>query len=90
MTNAELRIIRQRLGWSTAEMARRLGENSARVAAFEAGDQAPAPEVLNQYYFLRNGVEEDAAWVAETPRAEAHLEAAGLAQVTNREILNDL
>ena len=89
MTKAELRIIRQRLGWSTAEMARRLGEDSAHVAAIEAGERPPGPSVLNQYHFLLHGLDVDAESIRQTPHAERHLESEGLAQVTHRELLNE-
>ncbi len=45
MTGQELREITARLGWTAAELARRMGCSRQRVAALEQGD-APIPADL--------------------------------------------
>ena len=89
MTNDDLKIIRQRLGWSRAEMARRHGADLSIIESWESGDAQPDAAALNHYHFLRNGVDEAADQIARTPAAESRLESDGLAQVAQRELLNE-
>ena len=89
MKNTDLKIIRQRLGWSMAEMARQHGEDLGSIDAWESGERQPGPSALNHYHFLLNGVEETADQIALAPRAEAKLESDGLSQVTQRALINE-
>jgi DNA-binding transcriptional regulator YiaG len=89
MTNDDFKNIRQRLGWSRAEMARRHGADLDVIDAWETGRVSPDSGALNQYRFLLSGVEEASDHVAQAPLAEAKIDAENLAQVTRREILNE-
>lgn len=90
LTATDLRTIRQRLGWSMAEMARRMGGDVALINAWETGEQTPAADVLNQFHFLLNHLDWTSTQVAQAPVAETRMESDGLAQLTHRDLLKDL
>ena len=46
---SELKIIRLQLGWTTSQMASRLGCKTQQVFAFEAGSEQPSPEFYDRY-----------------------------------------
>ncbi|MGE4131092.1 MAG: multiprotein-bridging factor 1 family protein [Bdellovibrionales bacterium] len=89
MKPQEIRTLRRRLGWSLAEMARRMGCGTDLITSWESGDQNPDAESLNQLHFLHFHVESSSAITAQTPMAERELEIRGIAQVTHRDLLKD-
>lgn len=80
---SEIRELRLRLGWSAAEMARRLGCSVHLVLTWEAGQNRPDVEVHRQFAFLQSWVEENSARITQSPLAEVVLSREHLAQVTN-------
>lgn len=89
LSGSDIRQLRQRLGWSLAEMARQMGCTTAIVQSWENSEQQPDHETLNQLRHLRNHVEAHAEHIAQTPRVETELEMRRLAQITHRDLLKD-
>lgn len=85
----EIRNLRQRLGWSQAELARRMGCNSQLVQSWESESATPDTEAMNQLCFLRNHVESSSDRVAQMPLAEKEMQSRGVGQLTGRDLLKD-
>lgn len=90
ITNTDIRTLRQRLGWSLAEMARQMGCTTALILAWEAGETVPDPEALNQLRYLRDHVENKSHLIQQVPLAEKEMETRGVAQLTHRDLLDDI
>ncbi len=86
----EIRTLRQRLGWSQAELARRMGADSELIKNWELDIIIPDTEAVNQLCFLRNHLETTSDQVAQTPLAEKELQERGVGQLTRRDLLNDI
>jgi transcriptional regulator with XRE-family HTH domain len=80
---SDIRCLRLRLGWSAAELGRRLGCSAQQVMNWECGDHHPDAEVFNQLSFLGTYVEQNAARTAQIPMAEDVMTREHLAQITN-------
>lgn len=87
--NQDIRNLRQRLGWSVAEMARQMGCNSALIQKWEEGSAAPDSEALNQLRSLRNHVENYNERIAEKPILDTEVKSRRVAQLTHRDLLKD-
>ena len=86
----DIRSLRQRLGWSMAEMARRMGCNSTLIRQWESETQLPDHDAVNQLCFLQNHLETASDHVAQCPLAEKELQLRGVAQLTSRDLLKDI
>ncbi len=86
----EIRNLRQRLGWSLAEMARRMGCGTETIAKWETEALVPDADALNQLSYLRNYVEVSSDQTAQRPIVEKEMEARALAQLTHRDLLKDI
>ena len=86
----EIRKLRQRLGWSLAEMARRMGCDTTLIGAWETDAQRPDSEALNQMIYLQNHVESISDEVAQEPVLEKEIESRRVAQLTHRDLLKDI
>lgn len=84
----DIRKLRQRLGWSVAEMARRMGCSVEIVTSWEAGHQSPEPEVLNQMEYLESFSASYAERISNTPVAEKVMHDDRLSQLTHRDLLD--
>jgi DNA-binding transcriptional regulator YiaG len=89
LNNLEIRNLRQRLGWSLAEMARQMGCTTALIQAWEGGSSHPDHEAMNQLHFLMDRVEKKNNHLAETPVLEREIESRGVLQLTHRDLLKD-
>lgn len=85
----EIRTLRQRLGWSLAEMARQMGCTTDLIQAWEKGDCRPDPDGLNQLRYLRDHVESKSHTLSQVPLAEREMESRNVAQLTHRDLLDD-
>jgi ribosome-binding protein aMBF1 (putative translation factor) len=81
----DFKKLRQRLGWSVAEMARQMGCSVDIVVSWEAGTQAPDNEVINQMRYLQTYVESYNDKIAQLPMAEREMEAKALSQLTHQD-----
>ena len=87
--NQEIRNLRQRLGWSQAEMARQMGCSADLIQKWESGVSIPDSDALNQLRYLRNHVEANSEQMAQRPQLEKELESRRVAQLTHRDLLKD-
>lgn len=85
----DIRSLRQRLGWSLAEMARQMGCTAALIGKWEAGASEPDSESLNQLRYLRNHVETYSEQIQQLPQLEKEMESRRVAQLTGRDLLKD-
>jgi len=85
----EIRTLRQRLGWSLAEMGRRMGCNSELIQKWETDSLRPDGDAVNQLCFLRNHVESSSDQVAQRPLVEKEMQSRGVGQLTHRDLLKD-
>lgn len=90
LNHTEIRTLRQRLGWSVAEMARQMGCAVAKIQSWEDGSERPGPDCLNQLRYLRDHVESKSHLVSQAPVAEREMETRKVAQLTHRDLLKDL
>jgi transcriptional regulator with XRE-family HTH domain len=90
LSNQDIRVLRQRLGWSLAEMARRMGCNTELVQNWEAGALTPDADALNQLRYLQNYAESYSEKIAQKPQVEKEMEERRMAQLTHRDLLKDV
>jgi transcriptional regulator with XRE-family HTH domain len=86
-TGSEIKKLRQRLGWSVAEMARRLGCDSELIHAWECGSSRPDNDALNQMHSLQQYADANSHQTAQKPQLEKETETRQLSQM-NRHDLN--
>ena len=77
----QIRQLRQRCGWSVAEMARHLGCRTDTVQNFEGGRELPDPEVCHQFENIRSCCESNAATTMQLALADQQIEGRGLDQI---------
>jgi transcriptional regulator with XRE-family HTH domain len=82
----DIKLLRQRLGWSVAEMARRMGCAAELVFQWERGKQSPDSEILNQMQYLENYLTSYSERIAQTPLAEKVMSESSLSQLTHRDL----
>lgn len=85
----QIRSLRQRLGWSLAEMARQMGCSTDLVSAWETGSSQPDSDALNQLRFLKGHVESNSEQTLQKPLAELEMESKRISQLTHRDLLKD-
>jgi ribosome-binding protein aMBF1 (putative translation factor) len=80
-TSKEIKELRQRCGWSVAEMARQLGCRAETVKDLEGGSQAPDSEICHVMEHIRNCAEANAETTRRQARADIRMQGAGLDQI---------
>ena len=88
-SHSDIRSLRQRLGWSLAEMARQMGCGVELIVRWEDGTDLPDSEALNQMRYLRNYIEAASQHILEEPMVEKEIESRRVAQLTHRDLLKD-
>lgn len=83
----ELRQLRCRLGWSRAELARRIGANVSEVTEWEAGRRQPQADQANNLVHFLNQAESIAASVQRRPVAEFLMTDRGLEQIHESQVI---
>jgi transcriptional regulator with XRE-family HTH domain len=86
----EIRTIRQRLGWSQAEMARQMGCTADLIQKWEAGTMSPDFDAVNQLRYLENHIEQNSERTAQKPLVEVEMESRRVEQLTHRDLLKDI
>lgn len=89
-SGSDIRTLRQRLGWSLAEMARRMGCKSDLIQKWEANSVRPDSEALNQLRYLRGYAETNSELISQKPQCEKEIEERRMAQLTHRDLLKDI
>jgi transcriptional regulator with XRE-family HTH domain len=84
----DIKQLRQRLGWSVAEMARRMGCGTDVVTAWELGRQSPDQDVLNQMQYLDSYLHSYSERISQTPMAEKVMHDDRLSQLTHRDLVD--
>jgi transcriptional regulator with XRE-family HTH domain len=89
LSATSIRTLRQRLGWSMAEMARQMGCTTELIGKWESGSSCPEADAMNQLHYLQNRVEKNSDTIQQKPQVEIHMESRRLSQVTHRDLLKD-
>jgi transcriptional regulator with XRE-family HTH domain len=84
----DIRKLRQRLGWSLAEMARQMGCSTELIGKWELNVALPDADSLNQLRYLNVYIETYAEQISQQPFAEREMEDRRVGQLTYRELLN--
>lgn len=85
-TSTEIKKLRQRLGWSVAEMARRLGCDSVLITAWECGSSRPDNDAINQMHALHDHAESASTRTAQKPQLEQETELRHLSQLNHHDL----
>ena len=84
----DIKQLRQRLGWSVAEMARRMGCSAELVNAWETGRLSPDGDVINQMQYLDSFQISYSERISQTPMAEKVMNDDRLSQLTHRDLID--
>lgn len=87
MNHLEFREVRLRLGWSLAEMARRMGCHQSLILKWESNHKTPDQETIRQYMSLRSHVDEQAERMRQMPLAESFLKGEHRSQCSQEELI---
>jgi transcriptional regulator with XRE-family HTH domain len=88
MNPADIKQLRQRLGWSLAEMGRRMGCKADLVSEWETGKQCPDSDVLNQMHYLESYLMGYSERISQAPMAEKIMHEDRLSQLTHRALID--
>lgn len=66
----DLHRLRLQLGWSAAEMGRRLGHTTEVILKMESGEVSIDPDSVSQLQYLQSFVEQNALRLSQFPLAE--------------------
>jgi transcriptional regulator with XRE-family HTH domain len=86
MNPTDMKQLRQRLGWSLAEMGRRMGCSADIVNAWESGKQSPDADVLNQMSYLDSYLVSYSQRISQMPMADKVMSDDRLSQLTHRDL----
>lgn len=87
-TGEEIKSLRQRLGWSSADLSRRLGCTGERVRAVEAGTATLQSAELEQLTILRMHLTSYTQQLESCPLAEEALRTNGFNQIHIKDLKN--
>lgn len=85
-TTERIRQLRQRMGWSQCELARRLRVDLVEVSAWESGSGKPLAAEIQTLEFLSLQAEGSAEELASTPLSEILANESGSEQVRFDEV----
>lgn len=83
---AQARELRLRLGWSQADLARRLHIQVQEVIKWENGDSAPTDQILSDIEFLLRQADICSEEVLKAPLIEIELEQSRLTQLNSESV----
>jgi len=82
-----LRYLRRRMGWTSSDLARRLGVAATEIEIWESGKQElQDPDVLNRIEFLFRQADMCCEEVKTVPISEIALEDGGLGQIDSSRV----
>lgn len=85
-----IKALRLRLGWSQADLARRLNCASTEVEQWEFGILAPSAALLNELFLIAKQAEACSLEVHASPIAETLCDQQALGQIEFSEIKEDI
>lgn len=85
-TPETITTLRRRLGWSRAELSRRVGVTAKVIQAWEEGKGKPDSEASNQLLSLDGHLQKYSQSLATDPLAELFLEKNKLNQILKNEL----
>jgi DNA-binding transcriptional regulator YiaG len=89
-TKESIKSLRQRLGWSQAELSRRLHCNSSEVLLWESGKAMPPANFSNELMLLSKQAEACNEEVQTAPLAENICDKNALGQIEFSQIKNEI
>lgn len=78
--------LRRRLGWSQAELSRRLGVKVDAIQMWETGAGSPGIESMNELSSLESHVESYSSTISALPMAEVVLKEQNLNQILRKDL----
>jgi ribosome-binding protein aMBF1 (putative translation factor) len=88
-TKESIKSLRLRLGWSQADLARRLNCASSEVDHWESGDGFPTPRLANELILISKHAEACSEEVHSSPIAETMCDRRALGQIEFSEIIEE-
>jgi ribosome-binding protein aMBF1 (putative translation factor) len=85
-----IRSLRLRLGWSRADLARRLSCSSSDVGTWEEGRQTPDTQVANELILIAKHADACSEEIRTSPRAESLCESKALGQIDFSQIKEEI
>lgn len=85
-----IKSLRLRLGWSQADLARRLSCASTDVELWENGSRSPAAQFMNELFLISKQADVCSHEVAASPRAETLCDQKALGQIEFSEIKEEI
>lgn len=89
-TKESLRCLRLRMGWSQADLARRLCCTSSEVEMWETGGGLPNPRIANELILMAKHAEASSDEIHFMPMAEFLCDKRALGQIEFSEIKEDI
>ncbi|MGZ3743285.1 MAG: helix-turn-helix domain-containing protein [Pseudobdellovibrionaceae bacterium] len=90
LNKGTIKSLRLRLGWSQADLARRLKCTSAQVESWENGSESPTSHFLNEMFLLVKQADTCRHEVQASPLAENMCDKHALAQIEFSEIKEEI
>jgi ribosome-binding protein aMBF1 (putative translation factor) len=81
VTSFEIKNLRQRLGWSVADLARRLSCSVDYLLQLEAGRAAPSESEAEQFHVLSSHLNDYNDQLKRAPTADVALDRLGFEQI---------
>lgn len=85
-TPTAIKTLRQKLGWTRAELSRRVGVSVALVQAWEEGNESPEADAQNTLLSLEGHLQKYSDSISTDPLAEKVLAQKGLNQVMRNDL----
>ena len=89
-TKQNIKSLRMRLGWSQADLARRLNCSSADVDLWETGEILPNPRVANELILIAKHADACSDEIHTSPLAESLCDRKALVQIGFAEIKEEI
>lgn len=85
-TGDEIKDLRLKLGWSRAELGRRLGFNLDQMFALEAGQLPLDQEVVHELDMMRDHLDDYSRNLKMNAISDEHMKKASVTQATTEEV----
>lgn len=89
-TRGKIKSLRLRLGWSQADLARRLNCSSTDIELWESGSAVPTSDFANELFLVGKQADTCSREVHRSPQVETLCEQKALAQIEFSEIKEEI